>query len=72
MSTSPLRSYIMNLSQDDLMALFDEMDTFERTSIVHEDALLRRIATQFMENNALSMLFVGYEVWRELAFRGME
>ena len=67
-----MRTYIMRLSYDKLKVLFDEMDTFEETGIVPDDAELRQLATKFMDNTAMAMNVIGHEVWHELAVRGMD
>lgn len=65
-----VREYIKTLETSHLLKMFQEMDDFEISMVVPEDADLRIVATTFMDNNALSMLFVAHEVWRELAVRG--
>lgn len=69
---NPMRTYIMRLSYDELKVLFDEMDAFEETGIVPDDAELRQLATKFMDNTAMAMNVIGHEVWRELSVRGMD
>ena len=67
---SLVRKHCMLLSTLELWSLFDEMERFEKTGVVSETAVLRSIAKMYMEDNALSMMVVGHEVWRELACRG--
>ena len=46
------------------------MDLFEKTGVVGDNDELRLIARTFIDDNAMTMMLVGNEVWRELAQRG--
>ena len=70
MRGTKLREYIGGLSNKELWDLFDEMDLFERTGVVGDKDELRLIARTFIDDNAMTMMLVGNEVWRELAQRG--
>jgi len=65
-----LRKYIGGLPNKELWDLFDEMELFEKTGTVGPTDQLRLIASKYTDNNAMAMMVVGYEVWRELAQRG--
>lgn len=69
---SIVRTHVRNLTDGELWELFAQGEDFEATGIVAEDAQLRDIAKNTMEDNALSMLVVLHEVWRELALRGSD
>ena len=69
---SKVRKHCMRLSNSELWDLFADGDKFEDTGVVAEDSKLRTIAKTYMEDNALSMIVVIHEVWRELAQRGSE
>lgn len=65
-----LRKFIGICSNDDLWELFEEMDNYEKTGVVPEEAQLRKVSQFFTEDTAVGMMLVGHEVWRELAQRG--
>lgn len=67
---SEVRKHVGNLSNQELWDIFDEMELFEKTGNVGPVDQLRLIAIKYMDNNALSMMVVAHEVWRELAQRG--
>lgn len=70
MHKSKVREHIGNLSNKELWDIFDEMELFEKTGAVGPADQLRLIATKYMDDNALAMMVVAHEVWRELAQRG--
>lgn len=67
---SELRKHILSLTNNELWIIFEEAEQFEKTGIAAEDAEIRVIAARFMDNNAMAMLVVATEVFRELALRG--
>lgn len=67
---SKVREHIGSMSNKELWDIFDEMELFEKTGTVGMNDRLRTIATKYMDDNAMAMMYVAHEVWRELAQRG--
>lgn len=64
-----VRARVKQLTDDQLWEIFGQGDAFEATGVVPEDALLRTTAAETTQDNAMAMMFVLGEVWRELALR---
>ena len=67
-----VREHISSLENSELLNLFREMAHYEKTGFVADDAHLRILARIYMDDNALAMQVVGYETWREMAYRWKE
>lgn len=72
MSGYTLRDHIQSMTLEQLTALWDEHEAYERTGFIDADATLLELADWLMPGASplLAMQMIAHEVWRAVAVRG--